>query len=156
MSAALAGGAAAARPLEADYGQFSKSHRIAIMTIHRIAIITINRIAVITINGIAIITINIIELITEVRSVVKISNRKMSILIIMIIAIIIVIIIIIIVIIVMITIIIMILIMTIIVSTYYNDMIMHHYGQFSKSHVCFCGLDPGNLKVETVRTNKQQ
>ena len=153
MSAALAGGAAAARPLEADYGQFSKSHRIAIMTIHRIAIITINRIAVITINVIAVITINIIELITEVRSVFKISNRKMSILIIMIIAIIIVIII---VIIVMITIIIMILIMTIIVLTYYNDMIMHHYGQFSKSHVCFCGLDPGNLKVETVRTNKQQ
>ena len=30
-----------------------------------------------------------------------------------------------------------------------------HYGQFSKVHVCFCGLDPGNLKFETVRTNKQ-
>ena len=29
------------------------------------------------------------------------------------------------------------------------------YGQFSKFHVCFCGLDPGNLKCETVRTNKQ-
>ena len=29
------------------------------------------------------------------------------------------------------------------------------YGQFSKSHVCFCGLDTGNLKFETVRTNKQ-
>ena len=29
------------------------------------------------------------------------------------------------------------------------------YGQFSKCHVCFCGLDPGNLKLETVRTNKQ-
>ena len=29
------------------------------------------------------------------------------------------------------------------------------YGQFSKFHVCFCGLDPGNLKFETVRTNKQ-
>ena len=29
------------------------------------------------------------------------------------------------------------------------------YGQFSKYHVCFCGLDPGNLKFETVRTNKQ-
>ena len=28
------------------------------------------------------------------------------------------------------------------------------YGQFSKCHVCFCGLDPGNLKFETVRTNK--
>ena len=24
-----------------------------------------------------------------------------------------------------------------------------------KFHVCFCGLDPGNLKFETVRTNKQ-
>ena len=29
------------------------------------------------------------------------------------------------------------------------------YGQFSQFHVCFCGLDPGNLKFETVRTNKQ-
>ena len=29
------------------------------------------------------------------------------------------------------------------------------YGQFSKFHVCFCGLDPGNLKLETVRTHKQ-
>ena len=29
------------------------------------------------------------------------------------------------------------------------------YGQFSKFHVCFCGLDPGNLKFETVRTNRQ-
>ena len=29
------------------------------------------------------------------------------------------------------------------------------YGQFSKFHVCFCGLDPGNLKFETVRTNNQ-
>ena len=29
------------------------------------------------------------------------------------------------------------------------------YGQFSKCHVCFCGLDPGNLKIETIRTNKQ-
>ena len=29
------------------------------------------------------------------------------------------------------------------------------YGRFSKFHVCFCGLDPGNLKFETVRTNKQ-
>ena len=28
------------------------------------------------------------------------------------------------------------------------------YGQFSKNHVCFCGLDPGNLKFETVRTHK--
>ena len=30
------------------------------------------------------------------------------------------------------------------------------YGQFSKIHVCFCGLDPGNLKFETARTNKQR
>ena len=29
------------------------------------------------------------------------------------------------------------------------------YGKFSKIQVCFCGLDPGNLKFETVRTNKQ-
>ena len=29
------------------------------------------------------------------------------------------------------------------------------YGQFSKFHVCFCGLDSGNLKFETVRTSKQ-
>ena len=29
------------------------------------------------------------------------------------------------------------------------------YGQFSKFQVCFCGLDPGNLKFETVRTHKQ-
>ena len=29
-------------------------------------------------------------------------------------------------------------------------------GQFSEFHVCFCGLDPGNLKFETVRTNKQR
>ena len=30
-----------------------------------------------------------------------------------------------------------------------------NYGQFSKFYVCFCGLDPGNLKFETVRTPKQ-
>ena len=30
-----------------------------------------------------------------------------------------------------------------------------YYGQFSEFHVCFCGLDSGNLKFETVRTNKQ-
>ena len=30
-----------------------------------------------------------------------------------------------------------------------------HYGQFSKYNVCFCGLDPGNLNFETVRTHKQ-
>ena len=29
------------------------------------------------------------------------------------------------------------------------------YGKFSKSQICFCGLDPGNLKFETVRTHKQ-
>ena len=29
------------------------------------------------------------------------------------------------------------------------------YSQFSDFHVCFCGLDSGNLKFETVRTNKQ-
>ena len=29
------------------------------------------------------------------------------------------------------------------------------YGQFSKFHVCFCGLDSGNLKFETVRANSQ-
>ena len=29
------------------------------------------------------------------------------------------------------------------------------YGQFSNVHVCFCGLDPGNLNFETVRTNRQ-
>ena len=29
------------------------------------------------------------------------------------------------------------------------------HGQFSEFHVCFCGLDPGILKFETVRTNKQ-
>ena len=30
------------------------------------------------------------------------------------------------------------------------------YGQFSKFQIVFCGLDPGNLKFETVRTNKQR
>ena len=29
------------------------------------------------------------------------------------------------------------------------------HGQFSEFHVCVCGLDPGNLKIETVRTHKQ-
>ena len=29
------------------------------------------------------------------------------------------------------------------------------HGQFSKFHVCCCGLDSGNLKFETVRANKQ-
>ena len=32
----------------------------------------------------------------------------------------------------------------------------YKYGKFSEFHVWFCGLDPGNLKFETVRTNKQQ
>ena len=36
-----------------------------------------------------------------------------------------------------------------------NRLVRFSYGQFSKFHVCFCGLDPGNLKFETVRTNKQ-
>ena len=30
-----------------------------------------------------------------------------------------------------------------------------YYGQFSKFQICFCGLGPGNLKFETVRTDKQ-
>ena len=30
------------------------------------------------------------------------------------------------------------------------------YGQFSKFNLCFCGLDSGNLKFETVRTNRQR
>ena len=30
------------------------------------------------------------------------------------------------------------------------------YGQFSKLYVCFCGLDAGNLKFETVRTHTQR
>ena len=29
------------------------------------------------------------------------------------------------------------------------------YGQLSKCPVSFCGLDSGNLKFETARTNKQ-
>ena len=29
------------------------------------------------------------------------------------------------------------------------------YGQFSTFQICFCGLDPGNLKFETVQTHKQ-
>ena len=33
--------------------------------------------------------------------------------------------------------------------------VLTSYGRFSKFHVCFCGLDSGNLKFETVRTNKQ-
>ena len=30
------------------------------------------------------------------------------------------------------------------------------YGQFSVFQKYFCGLDPGNSKFETVRTNKQR
>ena len=30
-----------------------------------------------------------------------------------------------------------------------------NHGKFSKFQNCFCGLDPGNLKFETVRTHKQ-
>ena len=26
------------------------------------------------------------------------------------------------------------------------------YGKFSELQICFCGLDSGNLKIETVRT----
>ena len=33
--------------------------------------------------------------------------------------------------------------------------VREHYGQFSKCHVCFCSLDSGDLKFETVRTNQQ-
>ena len=29
------------------------------------------------------------------------------------------------------------------------------YGKFSEFQICFCGLDPGNLKSETVRTDKR-
>ena len=32
----------------------------------------------------------------------------------------------------------------------------YYYGQFSEFHVCFCGLDSGNLKFDTVRTHKQR
>ena len=38
--------------------------------------------------------------------------------------------------------------------TIQNQSFAPAYGQFSKFQVCFCGLDPGNLKFETVRTNK--
>ena len=39
---------------------------------------------------------------------------------------------------------------------YTSRVIIHvTYGQFTQFHVCFCGLDPGNLKLETLRTNKQ-
>ena len=36
------------------------------------------------------------------------------------------------------------------------DSSLEAYGQFSKIHICFCGLDSGNLKFETARTNKQR
>ena len=29
------------------------------------------------------------------------------------------------------------------------------YGKFSKFQKCVCGLGPGNLKIETIRTNEQ-
>ena len=32
---------------------------------------------------------------------------------------------------------------------------LYDHGQFSEFHVCFCGLDSGNLKFEIVRKNKQ-
>ena len=34
-------------------------------------------------------------------------------------------------------------------------LLLYKYGQFSKFRVCFCGLDPGDSKFETARTNKQ-
>ena len=40
----------------------------------------------------------------------------------------------------------------------YSSILQHIadvYGRFPKFHVCFCGLDPDNLKLETVRTNEQ-
>ena len=30
------------------------------------------------------------------------------------------------------------------------------YGQFSEFQTCFCGLDPGYLKFETVRSHRQR
>ena len=36
-----------------------------------------------------------------------------------------------------------------------NTIPANAYGQFSRFHVCLCGLDSGNLKFETVRTNKR-
>ena len=33
--------------------------------------------------------------------------------------------------------------------------LVRRYGQFSEFQICFCGLDPGNLKSETVRTDKR-
>ena len=36
-----------------------------------------------------------------------------------------------------------------------EPIVSKQYGQFSEFHVCFCGRDHGNLKFETVRTNKQ-
>ena len=38
---------------------------------------------------------------------------------------------------------------------YYDVLLLPVYGQFSNCQICFCGLDPGNLEFETVRTNKQ-
>ena len=35
------------------------------------------------------------------------------------------------------------------------NIFVYDYGQFSKFRACFCGLDSGNLKFETVRANKQ-
>ena len=41
------------------------------------------------------------------------------------------------------------------VPQYFLGVLLDAYGQFSTFHACFCGLDPGNLKFETVRTHKQ-
>ena len=38
---------------------------------------------------------------------------------------------------------------------YYAHHYYVHYGQFSEFQICFCGLDPGNLKFETVPTHKR-
>ena len=42
-----------------------------------------------------------------------------------------------------------------IVVLYHDSVVMLLYGQFSEFQICFCGLDPGKLNFETVRTNKQ-
>ena len=51
--------------------------------------------------------------------------------------------------------IIMMIILTIIMIMIIMTIQPFDYGQFSTYHVCFCGLDSGNSKFETVRTNKQ-
>ena len=41
-------------------------------------------------------------------------------------------------------------------ETFVRRAAARRYGQFSKFQIVFCGLDPGNLKFETARTNKQR